>query len=150
MKHSAGAKGAHFFRLMMIGGAFIPATAMAQAQPADEQGAGDGQPGSTGIDNIVVTARFRNEKRQDTPLSVSALNSNIIQNSVLIDEQNIQKFLPDAHLARISFAGNALSASIRGVSFEGLEKTFDPAIGNSIDGVFLGPNTGANVDFFDL
>ncbi|WP_421853423.1 TonB-dependent receptor [Novosphingobium sp.] len=150
MKQLARAKGAHFFKLMMIGGAFIPAAAMAQAQPADEQGASAGQPASTGVDNIVVTARFRNEKLQDTPLSVSALNSNIIQNSVLLDVQNIQKFLPNVQLARISFAGNALAASIRGVSFADLEKTFDPAIGISIDGVFLGTNTGANVDFFDL
>jgi iron complex outermembrane receptor protein len=134
----------------MIGGAFLPAAAMAQAQTASAAGAGASETDTTAIDNIVVTARFRNEKLQDTPLSVSALNANIIQNSVLLDVQNIQKFLPNVQLARVSFAGNALAASIRGVSFADLEKTFDPAIGISIDGVFLGTNTGANVDFFDL
>ncbi|WP_421837111.1 TonB-dependent receptor [Novosphingobium sp.] len=150
MKQLARANRARFFKLLMIGGALVPAAAMAQAQPADAQGAGEGQTDTSGIDNIVVTARFRNEKLQDTPLSVSALNANIIQNSVLLDVQNIQKFLPNVQLARVSFAGNALAASIRGVSFADLEKTFDPAIGISIDGVFLGTNTGANVDFFDL
>jgi iron complex outermembrane receptor protein len=150
MMQLARANRARFFKLLMIGGALVPAAAMAQAQPADAQGASDGQTDTSGIDNIVVTARFRNEKLQDTPLSVSALNANIIQNSVLLDVQNIQKFLPNVQLARVSFAGNALAASIRGVSFADLEKTFDPAIGISIDGVFLGTNTGANVDFFDL
>ncbi|WP_072381162.1 TonB-dependent receptor [Novosphingobium sp. NDB2Meth1] len=150
MKHLARANGARFFRLLMMGGALMPVAALAQAQPADADNTGEDQTAATGVDNIVVTARFRNEKLQDTPLSVSALNANIIQNSVLLDVQNIQKFLPNVQLARISFAGNALSASIRGVSFADLEKTFDPAIGISIDGVFLGTNTGANVDFFDL
>ncbi|MBX9885514.1 MAG: TonB-dependent receptor plug domain-containing protein, partial [Novosphingobium sp.] len=150
MKQLARANGARLFRLMMIGGALMPAAAMAQAQPANAAGTTTSETESSSIDNIVVTARFRNEKLQDTPLSISALNPSVIQNSVLFDVQNIQKFLPNVQLARVSFAGNALSASIRGVSFADLEKTFDPAIGISIDGVFLGTNTGANVDFFDL
>jgi len=150
MKGLASANWARVFKLMLISGAFLPAAAMAQAQTTGAAGNTAQEADSTGIENIVVTARFRNEKLQDTPLSVSALNSNIIQNSVLLDVQNIQKFLPNVQLARVSFAGNALSASIRGVSFADLEKTFDPAIGISIDGVFLGTNTGANVDFFDL
>ncbi|GEO00930.1 TonB-dependent receptor [Novosphingobium sediminis] len=152
MKQLARANRARLFTLMMIGGALMPAAAMAQAQPdaAGTAGTTASETDAGAVDNIVVTARFRNEKLQDTPLSVSALNSNIIQNSVLLDVQNIQKFLPNVQLARISFAGNALAASIRGVSFADLEKTFDPAIGISIDGVFLGTNTGANVDFFDL
>ena len=150
MKGSVQANLANVFKFLIIGGAFLPAAAMAQAQTASAAGAGASATDTAAIDNIVVTARFRNEKLQDTPLSVSALNANIIQNSVLLDVQNIQKFLPNVQLARVSFAGNALAASIRGVSFADLEKTFDPAIGISIDGVFLGTNTGANVDFFDL
>ena len=150
MKGSVQANLANVFKFLIVGGAFLPAAAMAQAQTASAAGAGASATDTAAIDNIVVTARFRNEKLQDTPLSVSALNANIIQNSVLLDVQNIQKFLPNVQLARVSFAGNALAASIRGVSFADLEKTFDPAIGISIDGVFLGTNTGANVDFFDL
>ena len=156
MNGSSSAAKARLVKVLMIGGAFLPAAAlpvaaMAQAEPqATGTATSTGETEAGAIDNIVVTARFRNEKLQDTPLSVSALNANIIQNSVLLDVQNIQKFLPNVQLARVSFAGNALSASIRGVSFADLEKTFDPAIGISIDGVFLGTNTGANVDFFDL
>ncbi|OYU35121.1 TonB-dependent receptor [Novosphingobium sp. PASSN1] len=149
MNGTLSAAKARLVKVLMIGGAFLPAAAMAQAEP-QATGATTSETEAGAIDNIVVTARFRNEKLQDTPLSVSALNANIIQNSVLLDVQNIQKFLPNVQLSRVSFAGNALSASIRGVSFADLEKTFDPAIGISIDGVFLGTNTGANVDFFDL
>ncbi len=105
---------------------------------------------SDAIDDIVVTARFRNERLQETPISVSAFNASMVENSTILDVQNIQKFLPNVQLSRVSFSGNALGASIRGVSFADLEKTFDPAIGVAIDGVFLGTNTGANVDFNDI
>ena len=103
-----------------------------------------------GIADIVVTARFRSETLQNTPVSVSALNSKILTNSVVTDMQSIQKYLPNVQLSRINYAGQALGASIRGISFADLEKTFDPAIGVAIDGVFLGTNTGANINFNDI
>ena len=105
---------------------------------------------SSGIEEIVVSARFRSETLQNTPVSVSAVNASAIQNTVLTDVNSIQKLLPNVQLSRINYAGQALGASIRGISFADLEKTFDPAIGVAIDGVFLGTNTGANVDFDDI
>lgn len=128
----------------------MPATAaLAQvAAPATERTAAAAP--SDSLEEIVVTARFRNENLQSTPLSVSALSAATIQNNVLTDVQSIQKFLPNVQLSRVAFAGNSLGASIRGVSFADLEKTFDPAIGVAIDGVFLGTTTGANIDFNDL
>ena len=128
----------------------LPAIAAAQAPPSESAEPAADAPETVAVTDIVVTARFRNELLQDTPLSVSAFNAKSIENSVILDVQNIQKFLPNVQLSRISFAGNALGASIRGVSFADLEKTFDPAIGVAIDGVFLGTNTGANIDFSDV
>ena len=100
--------------------------------------------------DIVVTARLRQENLQDTPIAISAVNASTLENSVVTDITGVQKFLPNVQLGRIAFAGNSLSASIRGISFADLEKTFDPAVGVAIDGVFLGTNTGANVDFSDI
>ena len=117
-------------------------------QTAAPQSATD-QP-SGGIQEIVVSARFRSETLQNTPVAVSAVNASVIQNVVLTDVNSLQKLLPNVQLSRINYAGQALGASIRGISFADLEKTFDPAIGVAIDGVFLGTNTGANVDFDDI
>ena len=100
--------------------------------------------------DIIVTARFRNENLQDTPLAVSAVSSKMIENSVITDVAGIQRFIPNIQLGRVAFAGNSLSAGIRGISFGDLEKTFDPAVGVAIDGVFLGSSTGANVDLNDV
>lgn len=102
------------------------------------------------IEDIVVTARLRQESLQDTPIAISAVNAKALEGSVVTDITGIGKFLPNVQLGRIAFAGNSLSASIRGISFADLEKTFDPAVGVAIDGVFLGTNTGANLDFSDI
>jgi iron complex outermembrane recepter protein len=115
----------------------------ASSTPSDNQN-------DSSIQEIVVTARFRQENLQDTPLSISAFNAKTIQNSVVTDVASVQKFLPNIQLARVPFAGNSLAASIRGISFADLEKTFDPAVGVAIDGVFLGTSTGGNIDFNDI
>ena len=46
------------------------------------------------------------------------------------------------------FAGGAISASIRGLSFDDLEKTFQPTVGVVID-FFAASNSGVE-DLFDL
>lgn len=129
---------------IVIGLACTPAVAQ------DAKPGGDASNAEEARQDIVVTARLRQENLQDTPIAISAVNAAKIENSVVTDITGIQKFVPNVQLGRIAFAGNSLSASIRGISFADLEKTFDPAVGVAIDGVFLGTNTGANVDFSDI
>lgn len=139
----------------MVFGCLVSPLALAQEKPLPiSSPAGSGPPQTdTEADasgDIVVTARFRSERLQDTPLSISAFNAASIENTVVTDVASIQKLLPNVQLARVTYAGNSLAASIRGISFADLEKTFDPAIGVAIDGVFLGTATGGNVDFNDV
>ncbi len=144
------------FRLVkvaLLGGIAVSAhlALAAEAPPAAAvTPASSASTNADGLGEIVVSARFRKETLQNTPLSVSAIDAATIKNAVILDVQSVQRFLPNVQLSRINFAGNSLGASIRGVSFADLEKTFDPAIGVAIDGVFLGTNTGANLDFVDV
>ena len=137
---------APFFRAALLCTACTATAAFAQNSEAPAEVASN----QDGIKEIVVTARFRTETLQDTPIAISAISSQTIENIVITDVNSLQRLLPNVQLSRINFAGQALGASIRGVSFADLEKTFDPAIGVVIDGVFLGTNTGANIDFDDL
>lgn len=146
MRHTTGTVRLALHAALLCSAMAAPA-AWAQDTPQTDESA-DAAADASG--DIIVTARFRQERLQDTPLSVSAFNANTLEKSVIIDVNSVQKFLPNVQLSRIAFAGNALGASIRGVSFADLEKTFDPAIGVSIDGVFLGTNTGGNIDFSDV
>ena len=47
------------------------------------------------------------------------------------------------------FAG-AISAGIRGLTFDDLEKTFETTVGVVIDGVFAASNSAVDLDLFDL
>ena len=116
-------------------------TAGAHAQDAEE---------AVAIEEIVVTARKREESLQDVPLSVTAFNESAIENTYGENIGEFSKFAPNVTLARQPYAGNALFAGMRGIVFGDLEKSFDPAVGVVVDGVPLVTNTGALVDTFDL
>src|SRR5690606_1838691 len=44
----------------------------------------------------------------------------------------------------------AANISIRGIAFADVEKSFDPAVGIYVDGVYIGTSTGQYLDFFDI
>lgn len=102
------------------------------------------------LDTIVVNARKREESLQDVPLAVTAFDERALERTFADTVDELEKFVPNVELSDIAFSGQALGASIRGISFADLEKTYEPAIGFSIDGVFLATNTGAAIDTFDI
>lgn len=108
------------------------------------------QDGASEDDEIVVTGRQRAENIQDVPLAITAFSETFIESAVPDTISDFQKFTPNVVFSNVNFAGNALAASFRGVSFADLEKTFEPAIGVSVDGVFFATSTSAAFDVFDV
>jgi len=102
------------------------------------------------IEEIVVTARKREESLQETPVAVSAFTEEEIDQVYGNDIGEFSKYTPNVILARQPYAGNALFGGIRGIVFGDLEKSFDPAVGVVVDGVPLVTNTSALIDTFDL
>ena len=104
----------------------------------------------TVLDRVTVTARKREESLQSTPIAVTALTESVVESLGAEDLDGIEKLLPNVELSPNAFSLNTLNASIRGNSFADLEKTFEPTVGVSIDGVFLAWNTGALFDLEDV
>ena len=106
--------------------------------------------GTYQIDEIVVSARKREESLQDVPIAVTALDAAAIENLHTSTITGIDRLVPNVDLGDNPFAGLGLVAVIRGVGFSDPEKSFEPVVGLSIDGIFLSSNTGAAFDVFDL
>lgn len=102
------------------------------------------------IESVTVTARRREENLQRVPLAVTAISSQTISDNVITTTASLQKLVPNVNLTSITYAGGALGASIRGVSFDDLERSFEPAVAVSVDGMVLASNSGALVDMFDI
>ena len=105
---------------------------------------------ASGVEEIVVTARKRAESIQDVPVAVSALSAGQLERGSVQTILDVAKLVPNVELHEVTQAGGALGASIRGMAFDDLEKTYEPTVGISIDGVFMASNGGAVLDFFDV
>lgn len=103
-----------------------------------------------GIEEITVTARQRTEDVQSVPVAVSAISGAALEGRFVPDVRSVAKYIPNVQLGQVQYSGATLSASIRGISFADIERSFEPAVATSIDGVFLASNTGALVDLFDV
>ena len=102
------------------------------------------------LEEVVVTARKRSESLQDVPVAVSALTPSQIEQSGIQSMVDVSKLVPNVELHMVTQSGAALGASIRGIGFDDLEKTFEPTVGIAVDGVFMASNSGAVLDFFDV
>jgi iron complex outermembrane receptor protein len=117
-----------------------------QAQEQAVEGAGD----EYGIREIVVTAQKRADSIQDVPVAVTAFDAQALSQSAVDDLRDFAGRVPGLVVDPVNAGPSAAAISIRGISFEDIEKSFDPSVGVVVDGVFIGTNTGQLLDAFDL
>lgn len=115
--------------------------AYAQQAAAEDQGA---------IRDIIVTAQRRSENVQDVPIAVTALDAKLLDSATVEDLRDLAGRVPSLVVDSVGAGPSAAAISIRGISFEDIEKSFDPAVGVVVDGVFIGTNTGQLLDSFDM
>ena len=106
---------------------------------------------SSELDEIVVTARKREENIQDTALTVSALSARDIDNRVPNDIRDLAADSPNLIIDDLQQGpGSPTAIFIRGIGVSDVEKNFDPTTGVVLDGVFIGANSGAMLKTIDL
>lgn len=106
---------------------------------------------STGaLREIVVTAQRRADSIQSVPVAVSALDEQALAEPSLKDIRDLAGRVPSLVVDEVNAGPSAAAISIRGISFEDIEKSFDPAVGVVVDGVVIGTNTGQLLDTFNL
>jgi len=104
-----------------------------------------------GLEEILVSARKQEENLQDVGLSVSALSQTEINQTFARDVRDLAFISPNLIIDDTSQGpgGNA-ALYIRGIGVADVEKNFEPAVGVTIDGLFIGANSGAILRSIDL
>jgi iron complex outermembrane recepter protein len=126
------------FGALCVGG-----TALAQdaAKPADEATTGD----------IVVTAQFRTQKLQDTPLSITAVNAATLEARSQTSLSEVAAQAPNVVLVPGGAVfGPALGAQIRGIGQFDFNPAYEPGVGVYVDDVYFPTLTGSVFDLLDL
>jgi iron complex outermembrane receptor protein len=125
---------------------WAPAVAMAQstteADTAAAASAGD-------IEELVVTARRRSERRIDVPVAVTAVTVEQIRQYDLTEAANIKIVAPQITLDR-GFTGAGASISMRGVSSSSLDAGVEQSVLLDFDGMAMSRGRILNDAMFDL
>jgi iron complex outermembrane receptor protein len=133
-------------RLALVGSTALAALATPPAALAQEAGA----TATPALEDIIVSARRRTESIQTVPVAVTAIAPSTLANAAAPDIRDLVGRTPNVVIDPVNAGPSAAAISIRGISFEDIEKSFDPAVGVLIDGVYIGTNTGQLLDFFDF
>lgn len=104
---------------------------------------------SLAIEEIIVTARKKDESIQDVPMAVTAITDQLRESSVRRIE-DIQAFAPNLFINRTPGIGSGAAITIRGVASLESDKSYEPSIGVVMDGMFLGTSSGVLLDNFDI
>ncbi|MFM6830128.1 MAG: TonB-dependent receptor plug domain-containing protein, partial [Novosphingobium sp.] len=138
-----------FVRLFVA--ASTAALALGSAMPAfaqDAQAQADPAP-TTG--EIVVTAQFREQRLQDTPLSITAVDAALLSSRNQTDISQIAAQAPNVQLTQMGGAfGSSMAAYIRGIGQYDFNPAYEPGVGIYIDDVYFATLTGSVMDLLDL
>ena len=138
----------------LIGGAAVSAGLLLAglALPAAAQPATPAQAGNRGVlEEVVVTARKREESLQEIGQSVSAFSGAEIEARFANDISEITDISPNLIIDDTAQGpGGVAAISLRGIGVAEVESSFDPAVGVVIDGVFLGKASGSITKLIDV
>ena len=118
------------------------------ATPAKAQAT---QQEATGLEEIVVTARFKEEKLQETPIAITAVTGEELQSRGFQNAFEIAYTVPNASLrpAQAAF-GASMSAYIRGIGQYDFLPEFEPGVAIYFDDVLHPVTFASSVDLMDL
>ena len=103
------------------------------------------------LEEVIVTAQKRVESLQDTPIAISAYNTEEIQAMGLIDAKDIGAASPYLQMPAYPNATNNVALFIRGIgNADSIVLTKDPTVGIYYDGVYAARSTGLLSDLSEL
>ncbi len=141
----------------VLGASLVALSATAPALAQDQAGA-PAQPAAAAqdepdrpVNTIIVTAQFREQALQDTPLAITAVNSEMLNARSQTNISEVTAQAPNVTLKPQGAAfGPSLAASIRGVGQPDFNPALEPGVGLYVDDVYYATLTGAIFDLLDL
>ena len=102
------------------------------------------------IEEVIVTARKREESAQEVPVAITALSSEL-RSSTLRNLADVNGYAPNVQISENPGRTGGSDITIRGISPTRVDdNSLDSPIAIVIDGIFLGTLSGQIIENFDL
>ncbi|MDB5429572.1 MAG: TonB-dependent receptor [Caulobacter sp.] len=102
------------------------------------------------VDEVVVTARRREENLKDVPAAVSAYSADKLERAGGLDITSLQQLTPNTTVQVARGSNSTLISFIRGVGQQDPLWGFEPGVGLYVDDVYMARPQGAVLDIYDI
>jgi iron complex outermembrane recepter protein len=128
--------------VLMASGMLAGAPAVAQEVQAEVQ-----RP----LEEIIVTARYREERLQEIPIAITAINAEELEMRAFTLASDVAYSVPNASFrpAQAAF-GNTMTAFIRGIGQYDFDFAFEPGVAIYIDDMYHPFTLGSQTQLMDL
>jgi iron complex outermembrane receptor protein len=129
---------------------WMAAAGTAVMSPAVAQQAAES---SAQLEEVVVTARKREENLQNTPVAISAFTAAALERQEITSTADLDRVTPNLQFtgyAPLSGNNSAAQIFIRGIGQTDPSSGVDPGVGLYIDDVYMGRSVGGVMDFRDV
>jgi len=130
-----------------LAGIGVPLVAPAQAQAQEQESRARS---AILIEEVVVTARKREERGQEVPIAISAYSGDQLEALKVRTLDDLSVSMPNVAMDDIGTTRGVANFSVRGLGINSSIAGIDPTVGVFIDGVYLGQNAGTVIDMFDI
>jgi len=121
------------------------------AQGAMAQGAAASAQDSSTVGEVVVTAQFREQNLQQTPIAITAVNAAMLEQRGQTDISQVAAQAPNVTLKAAGGQGSSsMVAFIRGVGQTDFNFALEPGVGVYVDDVYYATLAGSLLDLLDL
>lgn len=118
------------------------------AGPALAQSSGETT--SVGRDEIIVTARKREESLQEYAGAITAITAESLQTNQINNLQDIRDLVPNLYIEEALGGATTPKIFVRGIGIDNPDSSFDSPVGIYIDGVYMARAFGALTDLYDI
>jgi outer membrane receptor protein involved in Fe transport len=112
---------------------------------------GPGDPAAGTLEEVTVTATFREARLQDTPVAITAVTAEMLEQRSQSNVFEIARQAPNVTLAPQGQGyGSTMLAFIRGVGQNDFAFALEPGVGIYVDDVYYSTLTGSLLDLLDI
>lgn len=137
---------------MVMATAGIPMAAAQTATPAQDSSLpATEQSEEVGLSDIVVTARRRAERAQDTPVALTVATGEIMENRSVVSFAEVERLTPSLRITPAALSATSTNLSMRGQVLVDIKLNIDPTVAIYQDNVYLPRAQGTNAaDLLDV
>jgi iron complex outermembrane receptor protein len=130
---------------VIVGRAMAADPGTATTPPAPDQTS------DSGLQEVIVTAQFRRQNLQDTPIAITAVNAAMLAQRNQTELSDVTGQAPGVTLLPTGGAfGPGMTATIRGIGQTDFDPAMSPGVGLYIDDVYYSNLTGSDFALVDL